>query len=418
MSMKSWIKKTENLFIIDGCLGTAIYILTNGTVLSGYAYYLGATESTISIIATIPILVNASQIFSARIFQRRSKNKRLIIWGMGLHRIGLGLMFLLPFLDIGSNYKVMLLAASYGLAYFFYAFVATGHGDWMLHSVDPAKHGKFLGLKDSLSLAALSITSLIVGKMLDYYEAITKEDIGFMVIGIAIIVMAIMNVYDLLKIDEVETPVAENKGSILQDIILPFQDERFRKVIYFYGLWNIALYLANSFYAIFMVGYLDLPYFFIMSMTMLSAVSRIISSVIWGKLADRISWMWVNRCSVTLLACSVISWVFVGNINYMWILPINQIMAGCAWGGIAISVFNIQYAFAPAENKVLYVSVNTALTSIIGFCSTLLGVRLMAIFPTVIIGGFTVYGIQWAILVSGILMLGTALFNRVYLENN
>lgn len=416
MSSKSFFQNNENLFIIDGCLGNAIFILTTGTILSGYAYLLGANESTISIIVMLPTLMNAVQIFSARVFQRRSRNKRLLVVSIFLHRFGLGCMFMLPFINIPAEYKVFMLGVSYGIAYFFYGFVSTGFGDWMLHLVDERKVGKFLGVKDSLSLLALTITSLIAGKMLDYYENMGREDIGFLIVGIIVMVMAIMNYLDVKRIDEVETSVQEIKSNIIQDLITPFRDKKFRKVIVFYAFWNIALYMANSFYAIYMVGYLNLSYFFIMFVNMLSCISRVIASIAWGRLADRISCLWVNRCSVVILGLSICSWIFVGNSNYMWILPINQIMAGIAWGGLAITVFNIQFMMAPMDNKVLYVSVNTAITSIIGFGATLVGVQLLEAFPTMIVGELTIYGIQWVMLLSGVLMFFVVMYSKLILE--
>lgn len=417
MSIKMFLKNNKHLFIIDGCIGTAIYILTNGTILSGYAYFLGASESMIGIIATLPVLLNGMQIISARVLQSRSRNKKLIVGGLFIHRFAMGCMFMLPFLNIASEYKVALLALSYGFAYGCYDFIATGLGNWMLHSVEPKEVGRFLGRKDSLSLAVMTATSLVAARMLDYFEAREIDEIGFMIVGIAIMVMSIMNYVDLHAIEEVETPVVTAKQSILRDIMEPFQDQKFRKVMGFYGLWNIALYIANALGPIYMVGYLELEYFFIMLVSMLNYISRIISANIWGKLADRISWIWVNRWSVVVLALSTGLWIFVGKDNYMWLLPVIQILAGTAWGGIVISVFNIQYLFAPSDNKVLFVSINTALTSVIGFGAAFVGVRLMEIFPTISVGDITVQGLQWVLLLSTVLMVCVSLYSKKYLES-
>ncbi len=405
----------KQLFLIDGCLANAIFVLTTGTILAGYGYFLGASEGAISIITVLPTLMNVVQIFSAKIFARISRRKWVYVHMLLIHRLCLGMMFFLPVLEGSGDIKVLLLALLYGGSYLCGASVGTGFGNWMLRSIKEGEEGRFLGIKDSLSLLSITIMSLVAGRMLDYFKELHLEQLSFLIVGIVIIGFTIVDYLCLFRIQDIEEPISADIPSIREIIAIPLRDKEFCKVIIFYGLWNIALNIANPFYAIYMVGYLELDYFFVMLINMLASISRVIAAIIWGKLADKISWMWVNRVCVCILGIAVVTWMFTVESNYHWLLPLNQIFSGIAWGGIAISIFNIQFTKAPAENKLLYVSTNTAITSVIGFSATLVGVSLVKILPELMIGNYVITGIQWIFLVSGILMLSVAAYGKKYL---
>ena len=90
--------------------------------------------------------------------------------------------------------------------------------------------------------------------------------------------------------------------------------------------------------------------------------------------------------------------------------PVLQALSGAAWGGIAISVFNLQYHYAPEDKRVLYVSANSSYAGLCGFLSTLLGASLLTILPSFQIGNLPVSGMQILFLLSGSLILGCVLY--------
>lgn len=402
----------RTLFVADGCLANAISILTSGAILSGYAYYLGASEEAISLIAMLPTLLNVVQIFSSVLLENKTRKKKILVICLFIHRSLLGGMFFLPLCPISSGMKVLLLALFYGISYFFGAFTGAACGDWILKLVPKQKVGSYLGLKDSLSLAALTITSLAAGKMLDHYKSIHAELAGFVLVGILLLLLAVWDFMCLVKIEEPLGEVKKRNYTIKETLLLPLRDKEFKKVMFFYGFWNVAINVANPLFSIYMVGYLHLDYFYIMLVSMLGSIARVGAAVLWGKMADRISWIWVCRSSIGLLSVTVLLWAVTGEWNYTWLLPVIQICSGIAWGGIAIATFNIQFAYAPADKKILYVSTNTALASVAGFAATMIGVALVAVIPDATFFGRTMSSMQTVFLLSAVMMMGCTRFMK------
>lgn len=402
----------RNLFIADGCLANAISVLTSGAILSGYAYFLGASEQVISLIVMLPTLLNLVQVFSSVLLEKRSRKKSILVACLLIHRSLLGGMFFLPLISVSGDTKVLLLAVLYGVSYFFGGFTGAACGNWILKLIPASKVGSYLGLKDSLSLAALTVTSLFAGRMLDYYKDKNAEIAGFFIMGVVLILLAVWDFLCLIKIEEPEDEVREQRYTLRETFLMPLKDGNFKKVLLYYGYWNIAFNIANPFFSIYMVGHLHLDYFYIMLVSLLSSVARVVAAVLWGKMADKISWMWVCRSSIFVLAISILLWAMTGKENYIWLLPLIQILTGIAWGGIAIANFNIQYAYAPSDKKILYVSTNTAVTSVIGFAATMVGVWLVSVIPDIVLPNRNVTGVQILFLLSAMLLMGCIHFMK------
>lgn len=64
-----------------------------------------------------------------------------------------------------------------------------------------------------------------------------------------------------------------------------------------------------------------------------------------------------------MLGVAYIGWGLLTKENCIYWLPVVQAVSGVAWGGINIATFRMQFAFAPLEHRVSYVS----------FCSTMVG---------------------------------------------
>ncbi len=399
---KDGFEKSRNLFIVDGSCANAVFTLTTGAFLSGFASSMGASPQLIGIIAALPTLLNVTQVFSSLVFENRTSKKNMVATMALLNRLLLAFMFFIPVLVENKAVRLLCLTVMYAVAYFFNSFIGTAAGNWLLSLVSKRDAGKYLGKRDSISLAVVTVVSLAMGRMLDSFRESGREQIGFIIIGVVVFGFALLNFYSLSNIKEPEEPLKEKKTSFKEVVEKPLKDKKFRKVIGFYTLWNVALNVAGPFFSIYMVVNLKLDYFYIVTVTLLSSIARVVASVIWGKLADKISWLWVTRCSIGLLGIVHASWMLLTPSTCIIMMPFLQIASGIAWGGIAISTFNIQYAYAPVESRVSYVSLNTAITGLCGFLATLVGSGLLSVLKEIDASILMIGTTQQLFLISGI----------------
>jgi MFS family permease len=93
-------------------------------------------------------------------------------------------------------------------------------------------------------------------------------------------------------------------------------------------------------------------------------------------------------------------------------------MSGIGWGGVAISMFNLQFEYAPEENRTSYISLNTSVGSIVGFAAILIASVVVNKIGgnTVYISSFPIHGMQFLLLASGVLIIFTSFFVHKFIK--
>lgn len=400
--------KGRTLFIAEGCCANGIVSLTTGAFLSGYASSLGADDSLNGIIGSIPLLLCSLQMFSSIFLENLRRKKGLIAGFSFVHRLLLSMMFFLPLFITQPAIRLAAVVVLYGIAHFFGASVGTGTGNWLLQLVPQNIRGDYLGKKDSFAFACSTLLSLIMGRIMDWFRSHNMEQNGFLLVGITVLFIAFVDFWCLSSIREPES--VPHRRKLREALFAPLADKKYRTVIASYLFWNLALQIAGPFFSVYMVTGLKLDYTYITFLGLISSTVRILAAWLWGKLADATSWLLAGRLSMGLLGFVHMSWLFMTPQTCYALQPILQALSGAAWGGIAISVFNLQYHYAPEEKKVSYVSANSSYAGLCGFFSTLLGAGLLTLLPSIQLGNLPVSGMQFLFLLSGSLILGCVVF--------
>ena len=173
-------RTSRALFILDGCASTQIFTVTSGAFLSGLAYLVGAGTALTGIIAALPTLMNTIQIFSSVVYENRAGSKRITVEFALIQRLCLLMMLFVPTLMLGARISVAVIAVLYSCAHFCGAFINTGANNWLISLVKKERLGRYLGLKDSMTLVASTGGSLILSKILDAYRFADQDLRHFM----------------------------------------------------------------------------------------------------------------------------------------------------------------------------------------------------------------------------------------------
>lgn len=401
------IQRSKDLFIYEGITARTIFVLTSGAYLAGYAKLLGADDSFNGILGAVPTLAGTIQLFSPIVFERIKKRKLLISGLCFIHRLLLALMLLVPIVATDKSLRLYLLVSIYFLSYVFGTFITPAASNWLVSLTDERSRGSYLGKRDSILLAVSTVLSLVMGKVLDTFRGNNAEMIGFIFIGIVVIIFTVVNFGILSSIGE---PVVRQTKEIpkLRDIFTkPLKDANFKKVIAVCVLWNIGAQIGLSFFSVYMVSGLNLSYAYITAVGTFGSIVSVLAARLWGKLADRSNWPLVTKLSIGLLAICHITWFFVCKSNVYFLMPIAQFLSGAAWGGINLGIFNIQFAYAPEEGRTMYLGFNAAIGGFIGFGVAMLGARIVSLLEgfTITFGMLTIGKMQVVFGISGILLL-------------
>jgi len=161
-----------------------------------------------------------------------------------------------------------------------------------------------------------------------------------------------------------------------------------------------------------MLENLELSYFYITSMNMVASVVRIVASNLWGRFADSCSWKLVTLGSIYMLGLAYIGWGLLTKENCSYWLPIVQAVSGAAWGGINIATFRMQFAFAPVEHRISYVSFCSTMVGFVGFFSSMLGSAFVAWAENIRILNIRMDTMQLVFIISAAGVIASALYSR------
>jgi len=314
------------------------------------------------------------------------------------------------FIDKGK--KLVAFAIIIILSYFF---SYLGDGEWIefLSSCVPARlRGKFLPKRDAIMIFAGTTISLIMGGVLDLFRSKGLENIGFYVIFGFVFAFTLFNGWTFTKMTQPPVIVSRRKISLKDVLTKPIMDKQYRKYIIFFIIYNISVYLSLSLYSIYPIVNLGLSYAYMATLTLIATVSRIISARFWHKLSERLQWPIVLMIAVIILGFSFLLWSIVNIKNAFIILPVVNVISGIGWGGVTVGLIANNVLFAPIESRTIYFSFNAWIGALIRFVSSLFGALLNKSLSSVnlTIGGLTFVNMQLLFLLSGFLMMFTALY--------
>lgn len=365
--------KSQRKLIFSDVTAQMINVMTTGTFFMGYLTYLGISKQNSAIIAAMPLLGSLLMLFSPYFFERMKHRKLLICLCCFIFRFSVSTVGFIPYFTGKHNLQVLLLITIYGLGFFTAGFVTPGLNNWNLDVAPEEKRGRYLALKSIVSLISVSLLTLFLGRLLDYYKMQDKLMIGFNIMfGLSMI----LSVVDFVILSNINEP-CENRVrvnyKIKQLILEPLTNKQFRKFIIFLCLWQFAIQISSSFTSIFMLTSLGLSYSYISTVNVITNIASILLYYVWGYLADKTTWNLVLKLSSFLIALCYLGWSLVTPDNSEILVVFIQIVLASSSGAFSMANSNLQYNLSPAVGKTTYLGAASAMSYVISFIGTLLG---------------------------------------------
>lgn len=367
------LELSRRRFVLEGCLANAIFTLTSGAFLVGYASYLGANEQFNGIIVALPLLANIIQLFSPLVFEKLSRRRPLIVALCLFYRTLLCLMMFIPFVTDSKPARLLILGGMYFLAYCAAGFLTPAAASWIISLVPDKLRGRYFGLRDMCILASAAVLSLVMGRVLDLFKSNRQDYLGFVVVFSVALVITLFNVLTLKRIREPEVKPYDQNLDIKGLISIPLRDKQFLKVVLLNILWNLSVQFSLPFFSVYMVNGLKLSYTYIMVIGIILSCVQSYSARIWGRISEKKSWEFTTVASMAVLGVVHVTWSFINHNTYFVIIPFVQVLAGIGWAGVNMSLFNIQFKYAPQEGRTVFIGFNAALAGAAGFFSALMG---------------------------------------------
>ncbi len=406
---------SRNISVFEGCTARSILTLTSGAFLVGFAKFLGANDQITGIIAAVPVLAGIITAVSPIVFEKMQNRKLITCLFCFIGRLLLGTMIFIPFIKVSYTAQISLLISIFLVANLFLSFTMPASQTWILGITPEKIRGEYFGRRESVVLGVVTFITLLMGQVLDRFDNMGHQFTGFLVMYVFVIITALINFILFSSMKEPENQLSGQHISFKNIILLPLRNKKYMLIALVMIIWNIGFQLAAPFTSVYMVSSLGLGYGYITGMVVLASVTSVITVRFWGKLADSKSWLYLLKHMMVLQILCFIIWFFINTKTEFILLPIAHILSGAAISGINISINNIQYNFAPIENKTVYMGFSSAVNGLFGFSGTLVGsyfIKFAESFNNSILG-FTIRNIQLIFLVAAVVLAAGILVTKV-----
>jgi len=402
--------RSRVLFIYEGCLAISIATLASGVIISGLLKSIGASDAVNGIISGIPVIAGALIVIMPVMTRELTHIKRMVLIMALIHRLLFSVLLTIPLVLSDNTARLIAFVIIYAVAFILGTFIGPSASNWLISLVPGESRGRYMAIREGAMIASTGVVSVVIGRLIDIMKARDQEILGYAICALVIFVFTLGNGFFLLKISE-PTPLRSSSKITLKTVLtVPPRDKNFRKVIELMALWSFGLQIGGPYFAIYFYSVLGLEYAYIMLMSMIISITRIAAALVWGRLADRRGWNLVTKLSLIWLGISHFGFAGMNETTYPWLYPLLQVCAGIGWGGVAIALFNIQFDYMPPDLRTVYISFNTAVSSIIGFVAILLGSLVVRYTGSQIyyLGALPLRGMQFLFIVSGLLILAAA----------
>ncbi len=413
------MQRNRLLGIYEGATARVIFSLTTGAFFVGFLKLMGANDTITGYILAIPVLAASIQFLAPLVLERLEFRKGIIMLGSLLHRLLLCLLILMPFLPFSINAKLWITAALYLISNLSISFVSPAVSNLYVSFVEPQNRGRYFGSRESWILVFATVMNLAMGKILDVFRDAGNERGGFVAIYVAVFMMTLINMWSYLRMKEVPLAHHPIPMKLREVFTLPLQNARFRRFFFLSLLWNVGIQLSAAYYGVYQVNDLALTYTQINLLGMLANIFYFVFAFMWGKVADRLGWAFTSMLSFLLIGMTSLVWFFV--VPGVWMMPLlsmAMILAGMAWSGINISLFNLQFDFMPEQKRTVYIGFNATVSGLLGYTASLIGATLVGISSSFQgnLFGLTIGIKQLLFFSSGVLILLCSVYVLIFMH--
>lgn len=365
--------------IKDGMASQAMATLTGGTFLTAFALKLGATNTTIGLLASLPFIAQLTQIPALFLLEWYRQRRNICVWASATSRTMWLVVAFSPLLFPESlRIKALLWAV------FLHSVLASvsnvSWNSWIRDLIPEDVLGRFFSHRMIFMTSVAIVLSLLAGHFLDFWSAkFPGMDLfAYSILFFFGFVSGMIGVYFLSTIPDIPMPSLTERMNI-PALARIFRDGNFLKLLHFSSSWNFAVNLAMPFFVVYMLQRLELPMTIIVALQILSQLVSLMFLSIWGKLTDAFSNKSVLAVSAPLYIGATISWSFTTlperhTLTFPLLVAIHIAM-GASQAGVTLATSNIGLKLSPRGEAGPYLAAYNVFNSLMAAAGSILGGR-------------------------------------------
>ena len=232
--------------------------LYSGVILVGLALAMDAGSFVIGLLGAVPFIAQTAQLPAIVLIEHLRRRKVVAIGAVSFARTLILALALIPFLPDGNTRLVLLIAAQLAISVL-NSVTGCAVNSWMHQLLPPEGLGAFFSRKLFWATTMACAGTFVAGLIVDHWPFDGKVHAYSVSFGAA----AIAGFISAWYLSRVPEPPMTNAGpgvSIVEKILTPFRDARFRRVLIYLAAWNAASNIAAPFIAVFLIRHVGLSF--------------------------------------------------------------------------------------------------------------------------------------------------------------
>lgn len=411
-------KRSRIAYIAQCTFEYFVTILVADAFLAKLLTNIGISDSMIGIISSLISFAFLFQLLSIFVARKITNVKKTAIIFHTLHQLFFLSLYLIPFIPASIEVKTTVVFVSIMLAYISNYMVSSIIFKWANSYVDPKNRGKFSACKEMISLITGIAFTLIVGQIVDRYEAVGNIEGSFIFISITMIVLTISNFISFLLIKNEKQDLGAMQHVPFREVIKNTLGNRsFVNVIILTVLWDIARYMTLGFLGTFKTNDLLLSVGTVQIINMIANIGRMAVSIPFGKYSDKHSYAGGMKLAYIIIAFGFLTLTFTTPKRW-WLIIVYTVLFNVSLAGSNQNSSNIAYSYVKSEYIVPAMAIKNSIGGIFGFLSSLAGSRILAYVQangnTFL--GIPMYGQQLLAAISFVVVIIAILFIHFVIE--
>lgn len=372
------LRKSLKSVIYSGAGMSAMDTFASGTIITGYALALGASNTEIGIISAIPFICNFMYLYSAYLAEKNKRIKDITVKYALLSRPFLLMAAFLVFFP-QSSYLIPILISMLFLASIIGAISGGAWTIWMKELIPSPITGIFMGNRLRYMTIAKIVCFGLASVILGIFENLDNSKSLYPYV-ILLIIAFICGTYSALSLCFVQNKkIHIEKGiSFKKKIKISFANKQFIKLTSIISYVSFVLSFITPFITVYMISNLKISMSLIVAMTLISQLFQALVIKKYGKKMDKMGIKSVLSNAYIMLILGLIGMMLLSNIQFaekylIFFATIYNILFGVASVIINLSIQVTQIRYTPKYSEAVYISVLSSTKSVFSAIACILG---------------------------------------------
>lgn len=356
----------------------ATFLGAAATFNTAFAIRLGATDTQIGLLTSLPALIAIVVLIPAGRFLNSRRNTRPWLLGsLALYRSGFLVVALIPWLNFlgisqGALLVFWLVFLSIPVHFFNVGFIPM-----LTEVIPPANRVNVFTWRNVIYNAASSVCVYLFGQWLTR----VAFPVNYQVMYVVSYFIALLSLFFLLKIQVPVKPMAievQNRKKSLRESIKEIRQDLavysdFAAMVRNTLLHSVGLWMATPLYMLYYVRILDASDSWIGTQGAVASLATIAGFLLWRKWMQRLGESKTLRITIILAGLYPL---LVGLTESLTLILVWVALSGLLAGGISLSHLNTLLRVTPAKDRTGYTAIYMTTMNIGLFISPMIGVAL------------------------------------------